>query len=226
QNRTDRKVRDTQRRQVVRFYLWSRHQQTGYQVLGCAAMFAYLTGFRPSEIRPYHVSGLSAAGVRVSNAKRKKGEREVVKLREWSPRLRLVVQRARQLHPAHRMYLFGNATGSPYTRSGWGAQWTDAMFEWIASFDEEVARELEAKKRREVLYREAKKGGAAAPPVHAYTITEHPAYFSLKDVRPAAITSKLEQRSADAYDFAAHANPSTTHKNYDRRKVKKASATE
>ncbi|WP_155628993.1 tyrosine-type recombinase/integrase [Burkholderia stagnalis] len=51
-------------------------------------------------------------------------------------------------------------------------------------------------------------------------------YFSLQDIRPAALTTKLENRSADAYDFAAHSNPSTTHRHYDRRKVKAASATE
>ncbi|QEZ46994.1 hypothetical protein [Cupriavidus oxalaticus] len=62
--------------------------------------------------------------------------------------------------------------------------------------------------------------------LRAYSIAEHEAYFSTLDIRPAAITTKLEQRSADAYDFAAHANPSTTHRHYDRRKVKRAAATE
>jgi hypothetical protein len=57
-------------------------------------------------------------------------------------------------------------------------------------------------------------------------LVEHPQYFSLLDIRPAAITTKIRNRSADMYDFAAHANPTTTHRNYDRRKVKKASATE
>lgn len=57
-------------------------------------------------------------------------------------------------------------------------------------------------------------------------VTGHPMYFALQDVRPAAITKKFEERSADVYDFAAHANPATTHKNYDRRRIKRASATE
>jgi hypothetical protein len=60
----------------------------------------------------------------------------------------------------------------------------------------------------------------------ASDLVEHPMYFSLLDIRPAAITKKAEQRAADLYDFAAHANPATTHRHYDRRKVKKASATE
>ncbi|MFY3137884.1 hypothetical protein ACOTFF_16410 [Achromobacter xylosoxidans] len=39
--------------------------------------------------------------------------------------------------------------------------------------------------------------------------------FNLQDIRPAAITSKLAKRDAGAYDFAAHANPATTHRHYD-----------
>jgi hypothetical protein len=57
-------------------------------------------------------------------------------------------------------------------------------------------------------------------------VTDHPLYFSLQDVRPAAVTAKFEQRSADVYDFAAHANRSTTDGNYDRRRVKRVSTTE
>lgn len=198
QNKTDKKVRTTSRSQVLRFYLWSLHQPAMFRNLGCAAMFTYLTGFRAAEVRPFRITGLSGDGVRVVGAKRKKGEAEIVKLREWSTRLRVVVARAKQTHKVERMHLFANLIGKPYTRSGWGSVWTDAMAAWISSFDSVVANK----------------------------ITEHEEYFSLLDVRPAAITTKLRNRSADAYDFAAHANPATTHKHYDRRKEKKASATE
>ena len=57
-------------------------------------------------------------------------------------------------------------------------------------------------------------------------LVKHANYFSLMDVRPAAITSKITKRSADMYDFAAHANPGTTHRNYDRRKINRAEPTE
>lgn len=198
-DKSEKTVRAISRGQVVRFYLWSLKQSSTFRNLGCAAMFAYLTGFRAAEVRPFHVSGLSVDGVRVLSAKRKKGEAEVMKLREWSTRLRVVVARARQTHKVDRMYLFANSRGAPYSRSGWGSVWQDAMLAWVGSFD-----------------------GGVLPD----KLVEHEAYFSLLDVRPAAITTKLRNRSADAYDFAAHANPSTTHKNYDRRKEKKASATE
>jgi len=58
------------------------------------------------------------------------------------------------------------------------------------------------------------------------TLKAYEVHFAAMDIRPAAITTKLERRSADAYDFAAHANPSTTHRHYDRRKVKRTAATE
>lgn len=58
------------------------------------------------------------------------------------------------------------------------------------------------------------------------TLTSHAMYFNLQDIRPAVITAKLQNRDAAAYDFAAHANPATTHRHYDRRRIKTASATE
>lgn len=226
QNRTEKKVRTIYRSQIVRFYLWSRRQAAGYRVMGCAGMFTYLTGFRAAEVRPFHVAGLGKEGVRVVSAKRKMGENEVTKLREWSPRLRAVVKRAQQAHSTSRMYLFANAKGTPYTKSGWGSLWVDAMFDWIASFDAEVAAALAAKREWEVRYRAARKAKMAIEPYTGYKLTEHPEYFALSDVRPAAITTKLRNRNEDAYDFAAHANPATTHRHYDRRTERRAKATE
>lgn len=225
-NKTDKKTRKIVRAQVVRFYLWGLRQPAGIRIFACAGMFTYLTGFRAAEVRPFHIAGLSKDGVRVVSAKRKKGEEEVSKLREWSPRLRAVVERAKRTHKTSRLYLFANTKGQPYTRSGWGSQWADAMYEWIASFDSKVAGELVRKKAWEAEYRANRKGGETTAEYDGYKITTHPHYFALQDIRPAAITAKLTQRSADAYDFAAHANPATTHRHYDNRTVKKARATE
>jgi hypothetical protein len=123
-------------------------------------------------------------GVRVVSAKRKMGEDEVTKLREWSPRLRTVVARAKQAHTASRLFLFANAKRQPYTKSGWGSLWADAMFDWIASFDGEVAAALVAKREWEVRYRAARKAKAAIEPYEGDKITEHPEYFALSDDRP------------------------------------------
>lgn len=214
-------VRIVTKAEIVPFYLWAVRQQQAYRTMGLAAMFTYLTGFRAAEVRPFHMSGLTDGGVRVISAKRKKGEAQTVKLREWSLRLRVVVERAKRDRKLESTYLFPNRRGQAYSKSGWASVWQDAMYAYIGEFDPAIAREFEAKRKREA----AQRRGEKAEDVEL-TLIEHSAYFALSDVRPAAITAKLENRDADAYDFAAHANPSTTHKHYDRRKIKRASATE
>jgi integrase len=195
QNKGDKEVRTITRRQIVQFYLWTqRRTEPHFKVMGCAALFTYLTGFRAAEVRPFHASGITNEGVQVINAKRKKGQAVMTKLRDWSPRLRMVVKRAQQAYPHERMFLFGNRHGKAYTRSGWGSVWLDVMRAWLQCEPADLVK--------------------------------HPMYFSLMDVRPAAITSKITKRSADMYDFAAHANPGTTHRNYDRRKINRAGPTE
>lgn len=230
QNKAEKDVRVVSRSQVVRFYLWAVKQGQAIRTMGCAAMFTYLTGFRAAEVRPFLRSGLTDAGVRVANAKRKKGEAEVVKMRYWSPRLRAVVERAKQTPDASdrkwkvaSLYLFPNRKGQPYSKSGWTSVWKVAMWEWIATFDSAAAAALAEERKQSARRRRDKNAGGWTS---TYSIAEHEAYFSALDIRPAAITTKLEQRSADAYDFAAHANPATTHRHYDRRKIKAASATE
>lgn len=56
-------------------------------------MFTYLTGFRAAEVRPLHISGKTKECVIVTSATRKKGQAEVLKLREWSTKLRVVIAR-------------------------------------------------------------------------------------------------------------------------------------
>lgn len=226
-NHTEKKVRAVSRSQIVRFYLWALRQPPTFRNLGCAAMFTYLTGFRAAEVRPFRVEGLCSDGVRVLSAKRKRGEPQIVKVREWSPKLRAVSLRAKQTHKRQREYLFANGSGHCYTRSGWGSIWYDAMFAWIASFDPQAASALQQTKDAAAQARQQSSTEyQARDKIDAFRLVDHPAYFSLLDVRPAAITSKIRHRSADAYDFAAHANPSTTHQYYDRRVEKRARPTE
>lgn len=101
-----------------------------------------------------------------------------------------------------------------------------AMFAWIATFDDAVAAALAEKRAWEAQYRAMRKEGRTMAEYSGYQVTEHPQYFSALDIRPAAITTKLRNKDADAYDFAAHADPGTTHRHYDRRSEKKARATE
>ncbi|SIT43772.1 conserved hypothetical protein [Paraburkholderia piptadeniae] len=226
QNKGEADVRVVERGQVVRFYLWSLKQEQSYRTMGLAAMFCYLTGFRAAEIRPFHMSGLLDVGVRVINAKRKKGEKEISKLREWSTRLRVVVERAKRDRKVQSLFLFPNRTGQPYSKSGWSSVWQDAMYTYIGAFDKDIATEFEAKKMREAAQRIANRINRPIRGGMELMLTDHAEYFALSDIRPTAITAKLSNRDDDAYDFAAHANPSTTHRHYDRRKVKVAKATE
>lgn len=251
----EKDVRTVSRSQIVRFYLWSQRQDNRVmRLMGCMALFTYLTGFRTAEVRPMLKTGCSREGVTVTGAKRKRGEAEVLKLREWSPRLRMVVKRIEQaqqhmpsvppetaqtmariaiaiakgetakaaaaaagmkestyyywvarvrkderVRPKESVYMFPAAGGKCYTKGGLSSSWQEAMLAYVKTLDPEVTEK---------------------------TLTQHAEYFAQLDIRPAAITTKLANREADAYDFAAHANPQTTHRHYDRRQVKKARATE
>lgn len=227
-NKADTDSRTIHRHQVVKFYLWAIKQTDQIKTLGCAALFSYLTGFRAAEVRPFKIANLTKDGAFAISAKRKKGEKEIYKMREWSAKLRTVVARARQANRANSEYLFANRQGKAYSRSGWGSVWQDAMFAWIASFDKDAADALKKSRARDAAYKAAyDKKQQLPPPVKLdFVLVEHPMYFALSDTRPAAITKKLQTRETDAYDFAAHANPNTTHKHYDRRRVKRAKATE
>ncbi|MEJ0004401.1 MAG: hypothetical protein WDN30_14255 [Pararobbsia sp.] len=96
------------------------------------------------------------------------------------------------------------------------------MYAWIGEQDPAIEREAVARKAFEAAKRKTVDSGPAV----SNQITEHPLYFALNDGRPTAITAKMDRRDVDVYDFAAHANPATTHKHYDRRRVRRAAATE
>ena len=80
-----------------------------------AAMFIYLAGFRVAAARPFQISEKLKDGTRVVNAKHKKGHQVIVKLREWSTRLRVDVARAKQTHKVSGENLFANLSGLPYS---------------------------------------------------------------------------------------------------------------
>lgn len=194
-NRTDKVTRGITRRQVTRFYLWAvRQEDLQARTTGSAAMFSFLTGFRSTEVRNFLKSGVTDRGVVLLNAKRKMGEHRVMKLREWSSKLRCVVERAKQREDkVPSIFLFATERKpNAYTRHGWGAVWRSVWARYLG--------------------------------IEEKFVVAHPEYFSLQDIRPASITEKFERRTADVYDFAAHANPATTHRHYDRRRVNSAKA--
>jgi integrase len=180
QNTADRDVRSIERAHVVRFYLWARRQQQAYRTMGLAAMFCYLTGFRAAEVRPFHMAGIVDAGVKVVSAKLKKGENETLKLRHWSKRLCVVVERAKRDRKVDSVFLFPNRKGQPYSKSGWASVWQDAMYAYIGKDDPAITREYELKKAREA----AQRAGKPTDDLKM-KLTEHPNYFSMLDIRPA-----------------------------------------
>lgn len=93
-NRSVRAAKAVDRRQVLRFYPRSIKQRENYRFMDCAAMFTYLTDFRSSETHPFIETGLSHDALTVLSTKRKKRQIEVLKIRELSTRLRVVVARA------------------------------------------------------------------------------------------------------------------------------------
>ena len=197
-NDVNPKTRTIGRSQILQFYLWSLKQCQNYRTMGCAAIFTYLTDFRSLKSRPFLKTGLTDAGVVA--AKRKRGEVEVLKVRTWSKRLRCVAAKALQREDESIAYLFSPARKTAvYTRHGWASSWKDAMLAWIKTRDTSVTER---------------------------SLTMHFLYFNLQDIRPTAITQKLPNRDKDAYDFAAHVNPATTHQHYDQRVTKTAEATE
>jgi integrase len=129
-NTADKQVRLVERGQVVRFYLWALKRDQAYRTMGVAAMFCYLTGFRAAEVRPFHLSGIADAGVRLVSAKRKKGEQVTTKLgtgRSVFESLRS----ARQDRKVESVFLFPNRRGQAYSKSGWSSVWQDAMYAYI-----------------------------------------------------------------------------------------------
>lgn len=114
---------------------------SAYVIAALCAKAAYLTVSRPTEMRELRRQAVSDAGVTVSVGKRKRGQIHRNKLVEWSSELRAVIDEALAIQRTTSLYVFGNTSGQPYTRSGWNTNWTRLM----------VYCEEEAK-RREIVF--------------------------------------------------------------------------
>lgn len=101
----------------------------GATIQALAARAALLCLRRPPEILSLHSSQLTDSGIRFRAAKRKAGQVERWTTIEWSPRLRETVDAARAIKRRVDIsgLVFGTLYGRQYTRSGWGAGWSDLM---------------------------------------------------------------------------------------------------
>jgi hypothetical protein len=195
-------------------------------MFGCAAMFTYLTGFRAAEVRPFHVSGIVAregCGWSAQSARRANQKcRSCASGRcgcAWSSSApdRLTGPDASTCSPtapAGPTLEVAGARAGP-TQCLTGSLPSTTRWPGICRRNTLLRREIEG----------PQKAGGEHEVREDYSVTTHPAYFSLQAIRPAAITTKLRRRDVEAYDFAANANPATTHQHYERRSERRARAT-
>lgn len=131
-----RDIRYNKTRPSTKFVEWShveyaiaeaRRRGGSYLVLALCVMCAYLTVSRPTEMRMLQRRAESDDGILIPVGKRKAGHAQKVKLIEWSPELRAVIDEAKAVQRTTSVYLFANSDGQVYTRSGWNTIWTRLM---------------------------------------------------------------------------------------------------
>ncbi|TAM50175.1 MAG: hypothetical protein EPN57_20345 [Paraburkholderia sp.] len=115
-----------------------KESTSAYVIAALCAKAAYLTVSRPTEMRELRRQAIGDAGVRVPVGKRKGGHMQREKLVEWSPELRSVIDEALSIQRTTSLYIFGNTSGQPYTRSGWNTNWSRLM-----TYCEEEAKKRE-----------------------------------------------------------------------------------
>lgn len=101
----------------------------GATIQALAAKAALLCVRRPPEILSLNWSQVTDDGIRFQAAKRKGGQQELSTTITWSDELRAVIEEARQVKRRVQIVglVFAGLYGRQYTRSGWGAGWSDLM---------------------------------------------------------------------------------------------------
>lgn len=98
-----------------------------YLIAALCAKVAYLTVSRPDEMRTLVRQAIGKDGVTVPVGKRKAGQIQRSKTVLWSHDLRTSIDEALSLQRTTSLYVFGNTSGQPYTRSGWNTNWKRLM---------------------------------------------------------------------------------------------------
>ncbi len=100
-----------------------------YEIMGLAAVFAWLTVKRSNEVRNFTRKQVLPEGCMFTASKRKSGEASKSGLMEWSPLLKACVDDALAIkrwgtHSIPSRFVFGNLAGPAYTKGGWKAGWS------------------------------------------------------------------------------------------------------
>ncbi|AJX32288.1 hypothetical protein [Burkholderia oklahomensis] len=100
------------------------------------------------------------------------------------------------------------------------------MYAYIGAYDAEIAKEFEVKKMREAAQRIANRINRPVRGGMELMLTKHADYFSLLDIRPARLrrNSRIERLTPTISRRTR--TRATTHRHYDKRKIKAANATE
>lgn len=170
----------------------AREHGGSYLVAALCLRAAYLTVSRPDEMRAIARQNISSSGVHMAIGKRKAGQMQRMKLIEWSPALRAVMDEALALQRTPSMYVFGNTNGQVYTTSGFNT-----------------------------ILRRLMKYSAAKAEAAGISFNR----FTLADMRPSAVTDRVEGGDLRVTDATGHSDDRMVKKVYDRRKTKVAKAT-
>lgn len=115
--------------QVEHFCEVGRAAGGSYRIMGLAAMFAWLTVKRSNEVRSFTRAQVVERGCMFTASKAKGGEVAKEGLILWSPLLKACVDEALAIqrwgkHSIPARFVFGNMSGSVYTKGGWKMGWS------------------------------------------------------------------------------------------------------
>lgn len=104
----------------------------GYFMVALIAACVAITGRRRAEIRELMDFAMKDDGLHVPESKIKPGEEPRVFVVEWTPFLRELIGKARELREADSQYLFPARSGGPYTDPGFKAMWNRIQVKFSA----------------------------------------------------------------------------------------------
>ena len=167
-------------------------------IVALALMTSYLCVRRSVEVRAMTRDQVTEAGITWIAAKRKKTDKVLEGLIEWSPRLKRTIEEALAVERhagVESHYVFGNLKGARYTKGGWKKTLSVLMGACV--------------KRAA-----GRKGGP---------MKFEP--FSLQDCRPMAVSARMHKHSGDVTDATLHRSRRMVDEVYDRRRLRIAKAT-
>lgn len=132
--------------EVNKFIEIAKARGEGSYMTALIGLMVGITGRRRAEILDLEKSALTQEGVRVQAAKLKATDAQREYLISWSPLLSQLLKEASALSKKHdTAYVFAARSGAPYTDSGFKANWSKIMSDFVKSGGERfTAHDLRA----------------------------------------------------------------------------------